>query len=70
MLFRSDSKIAAAERLRSAPRFKVGERIRHRVFGVGSVREVDEGRRAYLVKFDDMGTMRTITFRVPLERVE
>lgn len=66
----SDSKIAAAERLRSAPRFKVGERIRHRVFGVGSVREVDEGRRAYLVKFDNMGTMRTITFRVPLERVE
>ncbi len=51
---------------------EVGQRVRHSVFGAGTVLEVDPGRSAYAIQFDDMPTPRRISFRarlVPLERV-
>ncbi len=44
-----------------------GRRIRHFIFGEGSVRDVDLEKRAYLIQFDRMKTPRTIAFRAPLE---
>ena len=48
-------------------RLPVGGRVRHAVFGSGSVISVDEGRSAYAIQFDGMETPRSISFRVKLE---
>lgn len=45
----------------------VGQRVRHFVFGLGRVLDVDLNRRAHLVRFDDMETPRRISFRAKLE---
>ncbi len=63
--------IAAHVRTLSAtaakPRFKVGDRVRHKTFGMGEVVGVDADRGAYVVQFDGMATQRSISFRVALE---
>ena len=48
---------------------KAGQRIRHSVFGPGSVLEVDRDRSAYVIQFDDLPTPRRISFRAKLETV-
>lgn len=58
--------LAAAERGAS---FREGQRVRHRVFGEGTILAVDEGRAAYLVRFDGMPTARHIAFRVAMEGI-
>ena len=45
---------------------KVGERVEHRIFGPGTVVDIDEDRMAYLILFDGMETARTISFKVRL----
>ncbi len=47
--------------------FAEGQRVRHAVFGDGTVMAVDNERMAYRIKFDDMPTERSITFRVKLK---
>lgn len=49
--------------------FAVGDRVRHPVFGEGSVEGVDPGPGAYLIKFDGIATPRAISFRAKLEKV-
>ena len=44
-----------------------GKRVRHTVFGEGTVLEVDDRKGAYVVQFDGMETPRSISFRVSLE---
>ena len=46
-----------------------GDRIRHRVFGPGTIRGVDRDRSAYIIRFDDMDTDRRITFRAKIEKM-
>ncbi|MBR0401636.1 MAG: DNA helicase UvrD, partial [Lachnospiraceae bacterium] len=46
-----------------------GERVKHPVFGPGTVEEVDLEKSAYVVKFDGLPTTRAITFRVRLEKL-
>ncbi len=46
-----------------------GDRIRHRIFGTGTITRIDEDKSAYLVRFDDMETERQITFRARLEKL-
>jgi DNA helicase-2/ATP-dependent DNA helicase PcrA len=46
-----------------------GDRIRHRVFGPGTIRGVDQDRSAYIIRFDDMDTDRRITFRAKIEKM-
>ena len=48
--------------------FPVGQRVRHLMFGEGTVLEVDMENGAHLVQFDDMPTPRKISFRAKLER--
>lgn len=48
------------------PRFAVGQRIRHSVFGAGTVLDVDTAKSAYLIQFDEIATPRSISFKVNL----
>ena len=63
--------IAASERAlpenRAVAAFPLGARVRHAIFGPGTVEGVDGDRSAYLVRFDDLPTPRTISFRAKLE---
>lgn len=48
----------------------VGQRIRHVVFGLGTVVDIDFDKAAYVIQFDDIDTTRNISFRVKLEVIE
>lgn len=47
--------------------FSPGQRIRHPIFGDGTVVEADLSKSAHFVKFDRMDTPRAISFRAKLE---
>ena len=49
--------------------FNAGDRIRHKVFGVGTVLEPDLTKASYLIQFDEMETPRSISFRVKMEKL-
>lgn len=49
--------------------YKKGDRIVHKVFGKGTILDVDTKECASLIAFDSMDTPRKISFRVRLERV-
>ena len=48
--------------------FSPGQRVRHSLFGPGSVLDVDPERNAYRIKFDSLDTPRQISFRAKLDR--
>ena len=56
-----DEKLDQAD---AAPRFSPGDRVVHPIFGAGQVVGIDADRSAYEIKFDSMGTTRSIAFRV------
>lgn len=66
--------IAATERFLpedpTTPRFEIGQRVDHPVFGRGTVIEIDINRGAHIVKFDSVETPRAISFRAKLNIVE
>lgn len=47
--------------------YEPGQRVRHEIFGTGTVIETDMEKSAYQIKFDSVETPRMITFRVKLE---
>lgn len=47
--------------------FTEGTRVRHFVFGEGTVQEVDTDQGAYLIAFDSLPTPRKISFKAKLE---
>ena len=49
---------------------KEGDRVRHRIFGPGTIRGVDPDKSAYIIRFDDLDTDRQITFRAKLEKMD
>ena len=51
----------------ASPGFEPGQRVRHNYFGLGTVREIDLSRQAYIVSFDDIATPRAVSFRTRLE---
>ena len=57
-----------ADRTRSAS-ISVGQRVRHAVFGQGSVVGTDDQKKAYIVEFDELDTPRCISFRAKLEPI-
>lgn len=65
--------IASSERYMpqddSAITFSVGQRVRHQMFGPGTVVEVDMERGAHVVQFDEVATPRRISFRARLEKL-
>lgn len=46
----------------------VGQRVKHNIFGSGTVVDVDLIKAAHLVKFDNIATPRSISFRAKLEK--
>ena len=46
----------------------VGQRVRHMIFGMGTVVGVDLEKAAHIVQFDEIETPRQISFRAKLER--
>lgn len=51
-------------------RFRKGDRVEHSVFGKGTILKVDLDRSAYDVQFDELDTVRKITFRANLVPVD
>ena len=45
-----------------------GQRVRHAVFGEGTVMDVDNNKSAHIIKFDAIDTPRTISFKVKIEK--
>ena len=49
--------------------FLPGQRVRHAVFGEGTVLAADFDKEAHIIQFDGMQTQRAISFRTKLERL-
>ena len=54
----------------AANAYPVGTRVRHAIFGEGTVAALDPDRHAHLVQFDNMPTPRVISFKARLEPIE
>ena len=52
----------------SAVIFAVGQRVKHFLFGLGTVVDVDREKSAHVIQFDNMPTPRSISFRAKLEK--
>ncbi|HEX3078106.1 MAG TPA: 3'-5' exonuclease, partial [Lachnospiraceae bacterium] len=50
--------------------YVIGDRIIHKVFGIGQIVDVNNALKCYSIKFDSMATNRSISFAIPLERSE
>lgn len=49
--------------------FEKGQRVKHNIFGLGTVLEADGIKGAHIVQFDEMDTPRAISFRAKLEKL-
>ena len=61
----SQDRILALRETRSL--LKAGVRVRHKVFGDGTILSVDADDACYVVQFDRIPTQRTLSARLPLE---
>ena len=52
------------------PLFSPGQRVKHSIFGLGTVVDADRSKGAHIVQFDDMPTPRAISFRARLEAAQ
>ena len=48
----------------------VGDKIRHKIWGVGTIIGIKENISSYVIKFDGMETERNLAFRAPLEKIQ
>ena len=49
--------------------FEEGQRVRHSIFGDGTVTGVDIEKGAHIVEFDEIGTPRRLSFKAKLEKI-
>ena len=49
--------------------FRPGDRVRHKIFGDGTVITVDNEKSAHVIRFDGLDTERSISFRAKLEKI-
>lgn len=49
-----------------AARFAKGERVQHKVFGAGTIVDIDQEAGAYVIRFDRLATNREVSFRAKL----
>ena len=50
--------------------FKVGDKIKHFIFGSGVIEQVNEENRTYLIKFKQFETSRTISANIRLDKIQ
>lgn len=65
-----DGKEKYLEEQEKGASFISGDRIQHPIFGKGMILEVDMERGAYLIRFDEMQTFRSISIRAKLEKID
>ncbi|MBP1763360.1 MAG: helicase, superfamily [Firmicutes bacterium] len=53
----------------SDPPFKPGDRVVHNIMGAGEIVDIDHDKAAYLIKFDNIATMRKINFKATIEAI-
>ncbi len=53
----------------AATQFKKGDRVRHKVFGAGTIVLVNDKAFCYTIKFDDLATERSVQFSAPLKGI-
>ena len=53
----------------AAAQLKKGDRVRHKVFGAGTIVLVNDKAFCYTIKFDDLATERNVQFAAPLELI-
>ena len=53
----------------AATQFKKGDRVRHKVFGAGTIVLVNDKAFCYTIKFDDLATERSVQFSAPLKKI-
>ena len=46
--------------------FKIGDRVVHSIMGAGEVVDIDRHKAAFVIKFDDLETLRNISFKAKL----
>ena len=46
-----------------------GMRIKHLIFGEGTILETDEAKAVNIIKFDNLPTPRSISYKVKLEKI-
>jgi DNA helicase-2/ATP-dependent DNA helicase PcrA len=51
----------------SNQRLKVNDLIKHSVFGTGKIIDINDEISSYVIQFDHMETVRSISFRIRLE---
>ena len=66
--FLSDESLGLVKKTPSAE-FAEGDRVMHKIFGVGTVKTVDEKNFCYEVAFEKFATPRSIQFDFPLTRI-
>lgn len=49
---------------------EAGTKVKHSLFGLGVIQEVNEAEKYYVVKFDNVATARNISFRIEMEIVD
>ncbi len=62
-----DRKLDQAE---ASPRFPLGARVTHPVFGAGTITGIDNDRAAYEIQFDGMETPRSLSFKAALQQTD
>jgi DNA helicase-2/ATP-dependent DNA helicase PcrA len=45
---------------------KIGDRVIHSIMGAGEIMDIDRNKNAYVIKFDELGTARNISFKAKL----
>lgn len=46
--------------------FSAGQKVQHKVFGIGEILKLDTEAQAYVIRFDKLGTEREVSFRAKL----
>ena len=61
-------KISCMENAEKGNEFSVGQKVKHSVFGEGTIIGIDQEQGAYQIQFERFETPRMIAFRVKLEK--
>lgn len=48
----------------------MGRRVRHEIFGAGTILDIDKTKRTHIIQFEGMETPRAISFRAKLEPLD
>lgn len=61
-----ETRVNRLRNVNAEKKWHIGERVKHPVFGVGTITAVNEKALSYRIKFDRLDTERDILFRAPL----